>query len=145
MTIQVTVADVHQMTPDVKQFRLVADDHRFDYRPGQHTHIHFQDEDGDEVERPYTAITGPRTHQICLTIKRYDDGTASVWMHDREPGDGSRSTPSTATSPSAIWAGRRLRGDGDGHHAYLPDVETLCSRGRGPRPPGLRRARPGAP
>ncbi|SFR98054.1 Ferredoxin-NADP reductase [Halomicrobium zhouii] len=87
MTITVTVADVHQMTPDVKQFRLVADDHTFEFRPGQHTHIHFQDDDGEEVERPYTAITQPGTGQICLAIKRYDDGTASVWMHDRSPGD----------------------------------------------------------
>jgi len=87
MTVQVTVTDVHQMTPDVKQFRLVADDHTFEFRPGQHTQIHFQ-QDGEEVERPYTAITQPGTGQICLAIKRYDDGTASVWMHDREPGDG---------------------------------------------------------
>ncbi len=86
MTISVTVADVHRMTPDVKQFRLVAEDHTFDYRPGEHTHIHFE-QDGEEVERPYTAITQPGTNQICLAIKRYDDGTASVWMHDRTPGD----------------------------------------------------------
>ena len=107
MTISVTVADVHQMTPDVKQFRLVADDHTFDYRPGQHTAIHFEQDDAErsegssngegggttreqgdeEVVRPYTAVTQPGTNQICLAIKRYDDGTASVWMHDRTPGD----------------------------------------------------------
>ena len=86
MTVTVTVADVHQMTPDVKQFRLVAEDHAFDYRPGQHTHVHFS-RDGEEVVRPYTAVTQPGTDQICLAIKRYDDGTASVWMHDRSPGD----------------------------------------------------------
>lgn len=86
MTLQVTVADVHQMTPDVKQFRLVAEDHTFDYRPGQHTQIHFQDE-GEEVERPYTAACLPGTNEIIMAIKRYDDGTASVWMHERSPGD----------------------------------------------------------
>ncbi|MFC4990191.1 ferredoxin--NADP reductase [Saliphagus infecundisoli] len=86
MTLTVTVADVHRMTPDVTQFRLVAEDHTFEYEPGQHTAIHFED-DGEEVERPYTAATLPGTNQLVLAIKRYDDGTASVYMHDREPGD----------------------------------------------------------
>ncbi|WP_225333011.1 ferredoxin--NADP reductase [Halomicrobium urmianum] len=86
MTLPVTVADVHQMTPDVKQFRLVAEDHTFEYEPGQHTHIHFE-QDGEEVERPYTAACLPGTGQIVMAIKRYDDGTASVWMHERTPGD----------------------------------------------------------
>lgn len=86
MTLTVTVADVHRMTPDVRQFRLVAEGHTFEYEPGQHTAVHFEDE-GEEVERPYTAATLPGTDQIVLAIKRYDDGTASVYMHDREPGD----------------------------------------------------------
>lgn len=86
MTLTVEVADVHRMTPDVKQFRLVADGHTFEYDPGQHTAVHFE-EDGEEVVRPYTAATLPGTDQIVLAIKRYDDGTASVYMHDREPGD----------------------------------------------------------
>ena len=91
MVFDATVASVSQMTPRVKQFRLVADDHRFDYQPGQHTQVHFQGdgygEPGEEVERPYTATSLPGTHSITLAIKRYDDGTASVYMHDREPGD----------------------------------------------------------
>ncbi|MFC6724979.1 ferredoxin--NADP reductase [Halobium palmae] len=87
MTITVTVADVHRMTPDVKQFRLVADDHTFEYEPGQHTMVHFETDDGEEEARPYTAATLPGTNQIVLAIKRYDDGNASVFMHDREPGD----------------------------------------------------------
>lgn len=86
MTLTVTVAGVHQMTPDVKQFRLVAEDHTFDYRPGQHTKVHFKNE-GEEVDRPYTAASLPGTNQIIMAIKRYDDGTASVWMHERTPGD----------------------------------------------------------
>ncbi|ELY56858.1 phenol hydroxylase [Natronococcus amylolyticus DSM 10524] len=86
MTLSVTVADVHRMTPDVKQFRLVADDHRFEFDPGQHTSVHFE-ADGEDQERPYTAINAPGTNQLVLTIKRYDDGTGSVYMHDRTPGD----------------------------------------------------------
>lgn len=92
MTYSATIEDVHQMTPDVKQFRLVADDHEFDFRPGQHTQIHFEGdgdvaEEGEEVVRPYTATNLPGTNQLTLAIRRYDDGTASVWMHDREYGD----------------------------------------------------------
>ncbi|SFG41464.1 Ferredoxin-NADP reductase [Halopelagius inordinatus] len=86
MSITVTVADVHRMTPDVKQFRLVADDHTFDYRPGQHTAVHFESDD-EEGTRPYTAATLPGTNELVLAIKRYDDGNASVYMHDRTPGD----------------------------------------------------------
>jgi ferredoxin-NADP reductase len=86
MTLTATVADVHRMTPDVKQFRLVADDHRFEYDPGQHTMVHFE-ADGEEEARPYTAIGRPGTNQLVLAIKRYDDGTGSVYMHERTPGD----------------------------------------------------------
>ncbi|TYL39403.1 phenol hydroxylase [Natronococcus pandeyae] len=86
MTLTATVADVHQMTPDVKQFRLVADEHRFEYDPGQHTTIHFET-DGEEDARPYTAVNVPGTKQLVLAIKRYDGGTGSVYMHERTPGD----------------------------------------------------------
>ncbi|WP_435157121.1 ferredoxin--NADP reductase [Haladaptatus sp. DFWS20] len=82
---EVEITSIHRMTPQVKQFVLVAD-HEFDFQPGQHTHLHFE-QDGDEVVRPYTATTRPGTNSIVLAIKRYDDGTASVYMHDREPGD----------------------------------------------------------
>jgi ferredoxin-NADP reductase len=86
MTYETTVADVNQITSDVKQFRLVAADHTFDFRPGQHTTVHFE-QDGEEVVRPYTATNLPGTDELTLAIRRYDDGTASVWMHERERGD----------------------------------------------------------
>ncbi|EJN60110.1 ferredoxin--NADP reductase [Halogranum rubrum] len=86
MTYETTVADVHEVTPDVKQFRLVAEDHTFEFRPGQHTTVHFE-KDGEEVVRPYTATNRPGTDELTLAIRRYDDGTASVWMHERERGD----------------------------------------------------------
>ena len=86
MTYTATIASVHQMTPNVKQFRLVVDDREFDYRPGQHTTVHMPDGD-DEVVRPYTPTSLPGTNQLTLMIKRYDDGTVSVYMHDRERGD----------------------------------------------------------
>ncbi|MFC6938688.1 FAD-dependent oxidoreductase [Salinirubellus sp. GCM10025818] len=88
MTISVTVSDVHRMTPDVKQFRLVADDHTFEYEPGQHTAVHFEN-DGEDDSRPYTAanLPGGDGNELILAIKRYDDGNGSVFMHERTPGD----------------------------------------------------------
>lgn len=86
MTYETTVTDVTRLTPDVKQFRLVAADHAFDFRPGQHTTVQFE-QDGEEVVRPYTATNHPGTDELTLAIRRYDDGTASVWMHERERGD----------------------------------------------------------
>jgi ferredoxin-NADP reductase len=88
MTITVTIRGVHRMTPDVKQFRLVADDHTFEYEPGQHTEVHFEN-DGEDDSRPYTAanLPGGDENELILAIKRYDDGNGSVFMHERTPGD----------------------------------------------------------
>lgn len=101
-THEVTVTSVHQMTPNVKQFVLESDGYTFEFDPGQHTQIHFDrsesptadeavgdggsDED-EEVVRPYTATAMPGSERITLAIKRYPDGTASTWMHERTPGD----------------------------------------------------------
>lgn len=80
------VEAIHRVTPTVKQFRLRAPGHTFEYEPGQHTTVRFE-QDGEEVERPYTPTSRPGTDELTLAIKRYDDGTASVWMHERERGD----------------------------------------------------------
>jgi ferredoxin-NADP reductase len=86
MTLTAIIEDVHRMTPDVNEFRLVVDDHRFEFDPGQHTEIHFEN-DGEEESQPYTAVNRPGTNQLVLAIKRYDDGNCSIYMHDRTPGD----------------------------------------------------------
>ncbi|MFC7081075.1 ferredoxin--NADP reductase [Halorussus caseinilyticus] len=97
-THEVTVTSVHRMTPNVKQFVLESDGYTFEFDPGQHTHVHFpraespaEDEGGDSedeaVVRPYTATAMPGSERITLAIKRYPDGTASTWMHERTPGD----------------------------------------------------------
>ncbi len=79
------VESVHQVTPDVTQF-LLSVDGEIDYEPGQHTTIRFVEE-GEEVVRPYTATSLPSPDRFTLAIRRYDDGTASVYMHEREVGD----------------------------------------------------------
>lgn len=93
--LEAEITSIHRMTPRVKQFQLRRTDGAvFDYRPGEHTQLHFEDDgeytdegDDEEVVRPYTPTTLPGTGKVTLAIKRYDDGTASTYMHDREPGD----------------------------------------------------------
>lgn len=84
--VTTTVESITRVTPTVEQFRLRAPGHTFEYRPGQHTTVRFE-RDGEEVVRPYTPTSRPGTDEVTLAIKRYDDGTASVWMHERERGD----------------------------------------------------------
>ncbi|MFC7156379.1 ferredoxin--NADP reductase [Halomarina halobia] len=86
MTVTAEVVSIHRMTPRVKQFRLRAEGHEFDYEPGQHTTVQFE-RDGEEVVRPYTPTSLPGTDSITLAIKVYDDGTASAYMHTRRVGD----------------------------------------------------------
>ncbi|WP_254525608.1 ferredoxin--NADP reductase [Natrinema caseinilyticum] len=91
MPFEGTITSIHQMTPRVKQFVIEAD-REFEFDPGQHTTVQFErDEPGEDedeqVVRPYTPTSTPAANTFTLAIKRYDDGTASVYMHDRDPGD----------------------------------------------------------
>lgn len=91
--LEAEITSIHRMTPRVKQFQLRRrDGEAFDFTPGEHTRLHFEGsgdlaEEGEEVVRPYTPTTLPGTERVTLAIKRYDDGTASAYMHDRAPGD----------------------------------------------------------
>ena len=86
MPHEATIVDTYQITPRVKGFRLRVPDHEFEYSPGQHTTIRF--ESGDEqIVRPYTPTNLPGSEELALTIKRYDDGLASSYMHQKRPGD----------------------------------------------------------
>ena len=87
-----TVVGTYQMTPRVNGFRLRVPDHEFEYEPGQHTTIRFES-GGEEVVRPYTPTNLPGSDQLALTIKRYDDGLASSYMHQKRPGDTVRVGP----------------------------------------------------
>ena len=86
MTYTAEVVDVYEITPRVKGFRLRVPDHEFEFEPGQHTTVRF--ESGDEtVVRPYTPTNLPGSDEIALTIRRYEDGLASSYMHTKRPGD----------------------------------------------------------
>jgi len=80
------LVDVYSLTPRVKGFRLRVPGHEFDFEPGQHTTVRFES-GGETIVRPYTPTNLPGTEELTLTIKRYDDGLASAYMHTRRPGD----------------------------------------------------------
>jgi ferredoxin-NADP reductase len=84
--IDTTVAATYALTPRVKQLLLRADDHTFSHRPGQHVNVRME-VDGSPVYRPYSPVSGPGTDTLALAVKRYDDGTCSVWLHERTVGD----------------------------------------------------------
>lgn len=86
MTHTATVVDTYRITPRVSGFRLQVPGHEFDYKPGQHTTIRFES-GAEEVIRPYTPTNLPGSDELALTIKRYDDGLASSYMHQKRPGD----------------------------------------------------------
>ena len=85
-TIKTTLTSIHQMTPRVKQYVLHAPGHTFDYEPGQHVRVAIE-QDGDLVQRPYTPVNLPGTDAIALGIKKYEGGTLSTYMDEREHGD----------------------------------------------------------
>lgn len=88
MTLEATITSTRQLTPEVKEFVLEADDHTFEYEPGQHTRIRYEtDAEGKGMGRPYTATTLPGSDSITLAIKHVEDGEASTYMHERDEGD----------------------------------------------------------
>ncbi|MFB6273415.1 MAG: ferredoxin--NADP reductase [Salinibacter sp.] len=86
-TLDATLTSVHPITPRVKQFLLRVEGHTFDFVPGQHVSVAFEDEDGRRRYRPYSPVSQPGTDTIALAIKRYPDGACSSWMHERTVGD----------------------------------------------------------
>ncbi|NMJ77363.1 phenol hydroxylase [Nanohaloarchaea archaeon] len=81
-----TLTAVTQTTPTVKHFQFELEESSWDFEPGQHTVLRFED-DGEEVERPYTMINLPEEDKFALAIKKYPDGRATPWIHERQPGD----------------------------------------------------------
>lgn len=92
-TLDATVVSVHPLTPRVKQFLLRVDGHRFSHQPGQHVSIVIDDDEEGRIFRPYSPVNRPGTDTLALAVKRYEDGTGSVWMHERSIGDSVPLTP----------------------------------------------------
>lgn len=86
-TLDATLVSSHLLTPDTAQLVLRAPGHTFSFRPGQHVGVTYSSENDGRVLRSYSPVSLPGTDVIVLMVTRYDDGTCSVWLHDRAPGD----------------------------------------------------------
>lgn len=84
-TTEATLVSTRDLSPSMAQLILRVEGHTFDYEPGQHVGVAYRD-DG-LVHRSYSPVSRPGTDTIALAVKRYDDGTCSVWLHEREAGD----------------------------------------------------------
>lgn len=85
-TLDTTLISRQMLTPDTAQLVLRAPGHTFDFEPGQHVGVAY---DGDDrlVHRSYSPVSLPGTDTLALMVTRYDDGTCSVWLHEREIGE----------------------------------------------------------
>ncbi|MGQ0665401.1 MAG: cytochrome b5 reductase family protein [Nitrospiraceae bacterium] len=75
-------------THDTKTFRFeLAADATLDMLPGDYLYVHTTI-NGKQVKRPYTpsSMTGT-TGFFDLTVKRYESGTVSKYLHDQHIGD----------------------------------------------------------
>ena len=86
-TLDATLISIHVVTPRVKQFLLRVEGHTFDFTPGQHVSVAFEDEEGRRRYRPYSPVSQPGTDTIALAVKRYPEGACSTWMHEQKVGD----------------------------------------------------------
>jgi cytochrome-b5 reductase len=79
---------IHRDTHDTKTFCFaLPDEATLDMLPGDHLYVHATI-DGKMVKRPYTPSSVPgTTGYFDLTIKRYESGAVSKYVHDREVGD----------------------------------------------------------
>ena len=76
---------ITQDTHDTKTFCFALPDNAtLDMLPGDHLYVHAT-VDGKTVKRPYTPSSMPgTTGYFDLTVKRYETGTISRYLHDRE-------------------------------------------------------------
>ena len=79
---------VHQDTHDTKTFCFgLPEDATLDMLPGDHLYVHATI-NGKTVKRPYTPSSVPgTTGYFDLTVKRYESGLVSKYLHDRQVGD----------------------------------------------------------
>jgi ferredoxin-NADP reductase len=91
--LEATVTATYSLTPRVRQLVLRVEDHTFDHTPGQHVSVRYNAGNDGPIYRPYSPVNGPGTDRLVLAVKRYEDGTCSVWLHEREAGDSVVLTP----------------------------------------------------
>ena len=79
---------IHHDTHDTKTFCFaLPDDATLDMLPGDFLYVHTSI-DGKQVKRPYTPSSMPgATGYFDLTVKRYETGVVSKYLHARGPGD----------------------------------------------------------
>lgn len=79
---------VHQDTHDTKTFCFaLPEEATLDLLPGDHLYVHAEIE-GKTIKRPYTPSSMPgATGYFDLTVKRYEKGRVSKYLHERQPGD----------------------------------------------------------
>lgn len=79
---------IHQDTHDTRTFRFALPENAtLEMLPGDHLYVHAT-VDGKAVKRPYTPSSTPGiTGSFDLTVKRYESGTMSRYLHDRQIGD----------------------------------------------------------
>ncbi|MDP3091642.1 MAG: NADH-cytochrome b5 reductase [Nitrospira sp.] len=79
---------IHLDTHDTKTFHFaLPSDTTLDMLPGDHLYVHATI-DGKSVKRPYTPSSMPgATGSFDLTVKRYETGVISRYLHDRQVGE----------------------------------------------------------
>ena len=79
---------VQQDTHDTRTFCFaLPEDATLDMLPGDHLYVHATI-NGKTVKRPYTPSSVPgTTGYFDLTVKRYEAGLVSTYLHDRKVGD----------------------------------------------------------
>lgn len=92
-TLNATVVATYPLTPRVRQILLRVDDYTFSHHPGQHVSVRHHPQGESPIYRPYSPVTGPGTETVVIAVKRYDEGTLSVWLHERAVGDSVTLTP----------------------------------------------------
>ena len=85
-TYRITAIQVE--THDTKTFRFALPENTtLDMLPGDHLYVHAT-VNGKSVKRPYTPSSLPGTvGHFDLTIKRYETGVVSKFVHERQVGD----------------------------------------------------------